>query len=65
MHTSDFIPLLIFVVGFVFWGFMVRDMFENPAIRPDQRLLWILGFLLFNFPTAVFYYFGWYRPHHS
>jgi cytochrome c oxidase assembly factor CtaG len=57
----NLIPMFIFVTLFVFWGFMVRDMFENPDIPQDQRLIWILCFLFFSFPTAIFYYFTRYK----
>jgi cytochrome c oxidase assembly factor CtaG len=64
LTLADLIPMLIFVVLFVFWGFMVRDMFENPEIPQDQRLIWILCFLFFSFPTAIFYYFTRYNSRH-
>lgn len=60
----NLIPMVIFVTIFVFWGLMARDLFENPTIPRDQRMLWILGFLFFSFPTAVFYYFIHYRARH-
>lgn len=57
---QEFIIMLVLAAVFVFWGWMMLDMFSNKKIKAEIKVVWLIGFLLLSILTATFYYFTHY-----
>lgn len=61
MNTQALVPLIIVVPLVVFWVWMAYEFTQNDRIPPNERFVWIFGFVFLGILTAGYYYFTVYR----
>jgi phage shock protein PspC (stress-responsive transcriptional regulator) len=59
MHAPDLFGSLLavlMVASVFFWGWMLVDCLNHPAIQGKQKLVWVLAIVLFNIFGAIPYF---------
>ncbi|MBW4061278.1 hypothetical protein HJC99_01760 [Candidatus Saccharibacteria bacterium] len=57
----EILPVAVALIGLMFWAWMLWEFAHSEAVPPSQRFIWIVGFILFSVPVALYYYLTIYR----
>ena len=56
--------ILLPLVLLAFWAWMFWDFANNESITGDERLMWLVAFIVLSILTAGYYYINVYRERH-